>query len=227
MFYEPGKTAHQLNRPPFKSCVVPRPIGWLSTLSAGGIPNLAPYSQFTNLSFEPPYVLVSINQGHLQNRKDTTVNIEETGEFVYNMATYALRGAMNITAAEFPPEVDEFEAAGLTKAPSTLVKPYRVLESPVQFECVYVQTLRLPGEGRVGTADVIIGKVVGIHIKDEFILPDGKLDILKIRPLARLGYSDYTTVDSVFEMKPSEAAGVREDMATGLEGDAGKMPKLR
>lgn len=226
MFYEPEKNNHGLARPPFKSCVVPRPIGWLSTLSARGIANLAPYSQFTNLTFEPPYVLVSINQGRLQNRKDTTVNIEETGEFVYNMATYDLREAMNITAAEFAPETDEFEMAGLTKAPSVLVKPFRVLESPVQLECTYVQTIRLPGSGRVGTADIIIGKVVGVHVKDEFILPDGKLDILKIRPLARLGYSDYTTVDSVFEIKPSEAAGKRDDIATGLEGDAGKMPKV-
>lgn len=227
MFYEPEKNNHGLKRPPFKSCVVPRPIGWLSTISASGIQNLAPYSQFTNLTFEPPYVLVSINQGAEQNRKDTTVNIEETGEFVYNMATYALRDALNITAAAFPPETDEFEKAGLTKAPSILVKPWRVAESPVQMECTYVQTIRLPGSGRVGTADIIIGKVVGIHIKDEFILPDGKLDILKIRPLARLGYSDYTSVESVFEMAPSEAAGVHEHMRTGLEGDAGKMPKIR
>lgn len=227
MFYEPEKNDHGLQRPPFKSCVVPRPIGWLSTISPEGVSNLAPYSQFTNLTFDPPYVLVSINQGHLQNRKDTTVNIEETGEFVYNMVTYDLRDALNITAAEFPPEVDEFEKAGLTKAPSVLVKPYRVAESPIQFECKYVQTIRLPGDGRVGTADIIIGKVVGVHVKDEFILPDGKIDIEKIKPLARLGYSDYTVVEKSFEIKPSTAAGVREDMATGLEGDAGKMQKLR
>jgi flavin reductase (DIM6/NTAB) family NADH-FMN oxidoreductase RutF len=225
MFYMPEKNDHGLPRPPCKSCVVPRPIGWLSTLSVVGVANLAPYSQFTNLTFEPPYVLVSINQGRLQNSKDPTVNIEKTGEFVYNMATYDLREAMNVTAAEFAPEVDEFEAAGLTKAPSRLVKPYRVAESPVQLECVYVQTLRLPGEGLVGTADIIIGKVIGIHIKDEFILPDGKLDILKMRPLARLGYSDYTSVENVFEMRPSTLAGDRADIATGLEGDAGKMKK--
>ena len=227
MFYEPAKNDHGLARPPFKSCVVPRPIGWLSTVSFDGIPNLAPYSQFTNLTFDPPYVLVSINQGHLQNRKDTTVNIEETGEFVYNMATYDLRDKLNITACEFPPEVDEFEAAGLTKAPSVLVKPFRVAESPIQFECTYVQTIRLPGEGRVGTADIIIGKVVGVHVKDEFILPDGKIDILRIRPLARLGYSDYTAVDNAFTLEPSKAAGEREDMALGLEGAAGTMEKIR
>ncbi|MCF0120060.1 MAG: flavin reductase family protein [Oscillospiraceae bacterium] len=227
MFYEPEKNNHGLKRAPFKSCVVPRPIGWLSTVSLDGVPNLAPYSQFTNLTFDPPYVLVSINQGHLQNRKDTTVNIEDTGEFVYNMATYELRDKLNITACEFPPEVDEFEKAGLTKAPSVLVKPYRVAESPIQFECRYVQTIRLPGDGRVGTADIIIGKVIGVHVKDEFIMDDGKIDILKIRPLARLGYSDYTSVESVFTLDPSTAAGVREDMGLGLEGAAGTMPRIK
>ncbi len=227
MFYQPENNDHGLARPPFKSCVVPRAIGWLSTLDADGVPNLAPYSQFTNLTFDPPYVVVSINQGYMQNRKDTTVNIEETGEFVYNMVTYDLREAMNITAAEFAPGVDEFEAAGLEKAPSVLVKPFRVAASPVQMECVYHQTIRLPGNGRCGTVDIIIGRVVGIHVKDEFILPDGKLDILKMRPLARLGYSDYTTVDSVFEMAPSRAAGERGDLSLGLEGAAGSMPRIR
>lgn len=227
MFYMPENNDHGLARPPFKSCVVPRAIGWLSTMSADGVPNLAPYSQFTNLTFDPPYVLVSVNQGHLQNRKDTTVNIEEQGEFVYNMVTYDLREAMNITAAEFAPGVDEFEAAGLEKAPSVLVKPFRVAASPIQMECVYHQTIRLPANGRCGTADIIIGKVVGIHINDAFITPDGKLDIVKMRPLARLGYSDYTTVDHVFEMTPSKMAGVREDLAYGLEGAAGTMPRLR
>ena len=227
MFYEPEKNDHGLPRAPFKSCVVPRAIGWLSTLSPEGVANLAPYSQFTNLTFDPPYVAVSINQNHLQNRKDTTENIEQTGEFVYNMVTYDLREAMNITAAEFPADVDEFEAAGLEKAPSVLVKAPRVAASPIQFECKYVQTLRLPGDGRVGTVDIIIGKVVGVHIKDEVIGPDGKIDIVKIKPLARLGYSDYTTVDRAFEIAPSLAAGDREDIALGLEGAAGTMPKIK
>ena len=227
MFYEPEKNDHGLPRAPFKSCVVPRAIGWLSTLSPEGVANLAPYSQFTNLTFDPPYVAVSINQNHLQNRKDTTENIEQTGEFVYNMVTYDLREAMNITAAEFPADVDEFEAAGLEKAPSVLVKAPRVAASPIQFECKYVQTLRLPGDGRVGTVDIIIGKVVGVHIKDEFIGPDGKIDIVKIKPLARLGYSDYTTVERSFEIRSSTAAGEREDLSLGLEGAAGTMERIK
>ena len=227
MFYEPEKNNHGLKRPPFKACTVPRAIGWISTLSADGVANLAPYSQFTNLTFDPPYVLVSINQGYRQNRKDTTENIEQTGEFVYNMVTYELREAMNITAAEFMPDVDEFEAAGLTKAPSVLVKAPRVAESPIQFECKYVQTIRLPGEGRCGTCDIIIGKVVGVHIKDEFIDENDKVDIVKIKPLARLGYSDYTTVEHSFEIEPSKAAGVRDDLALGLEGAARTMGKIK
>ena len=225
MFYEPEKNNHGLKRPPFKSCVVPRPIGWLSTISVDGVANLAPYSQFTNLTFDPPYVVVSINQGNESQRKDTTVNIEQTGEFVYNMVTYDLRNQMTITATGFAPEVDEFEAAGLTKAPSKLVKPFRVAESPIQFECKYVQTVRLPGEGMVGTCDIIIGKVVGVHVKDEFIGEDGKIDMLKIRPLARMGYSDYTYVDKVFEIQIGSAEGETTDPSLGLEGAAGSMPK--
>jgi flavin reductase (DIM6/NTAB) family NADH-FMN oxidoreductase RutF len=217
MFYEPEKNDHGLARAPFKSCIVPRAIGWLSTISRDGIPNLAPYSQFTNLSFDPPYIAVSINRGRPQARKDTTVNIEMTGEFVHNMVTYDLREAMNITAAGFPPDVDEFEAAGLEKAPSVYVKPWRVAASPIQFECRHFQTLCLPGKSGV-TVDLIIGLVVGVHIKDEFICEDGKIDIAAIRPLARMGYSDYTTVDQVFEMLPSKAAGIQLDLAMGLEG---------
>jgi flavin reductase (DIM6/NTAB) family NADH-FMN oxidoreductase RutF len=217
MYYDPGKNDHGLAHSPFKSCVVPRPIGWISTISRDGIHNLAPYSQFQNLGFDPAYVMFSANQGAPGRRKDTVVNVEETGEFVYNMATYDLREAVNRSAMEVPPEVDEFELAGVTKAPSIRVAPCRVAESPVQFECRHYQTLRLPGHGGRGSADVIIGRVLLIHIKDEVILPDGHLDILKIRPLARLGYYDYTTVDSVFEMV---IPGGNERLLAGLEGDA-------
>jgi flavin reductase (DIM6/NTAB) family NADH-FMN oxidoreductase RutF len=115
-----------------------------------------------------------------------------------------------------PPEVDEFDLAGVTKAPSVLVKPMRVAESPIQFECSHYLTVCLPGRGGLGAADVIIGRVVLIHIKDEFIMSDGRVDILRIRPLARLGYYDYTTVDSVFEMV---IPGADDRLMGGLEGD--------
>jgi flavin reductase (DIM6/NTAB) family NADH-FMN oxidoreductase RutF len=225
MFYETAKNDHGLARAPFKSCAVPRCIGWLSTVSADGIDNLAPFSQFTNLTFDPPYVVVSINRTPRGERKDTTVNIEATGEFVYNIVPYALRDAMNITATSFPPEVDEFEKAGLTKAPCALVRPARVAESPVNLECKYVQTLVLPGESKSGTVDIIIGKVVGVHIDDSVILPDGKIDMETIKPLARMGYSDYTCVDRVFEIPSLDVDGGRKSgINLGLEGATGMVP---
>ena len=225
MFYETAKNDHGLARPPFKSCVVPRPIGWLSTVSADGVPNLAPYSQFTNLTFDPPYVLVSINRNPNGTHKDTAANIEATGEFVYNIVPYALRDAMNVTATPYPPDVDEFEKAGLTKAPCKLVKPFRVGESPISLECRFVQTIVLPGDSKTGTVDIIIGKVVGVHIADEVLLPDGKIDMEKIRPLARMGYSDYTSAEHVFELAPSlEMGGTPEMARRGLEGATGEVP---
>ena len=225
MFYETAKNDHGLARPPFKSCAVPRVIGWLSTVSPDGRDNLAPYSQFTNLTFDPPYVLVSINRTPKGLRKDTCVNIEATGEFVYNIVPYALREQMNITAVPFPPEVDEFEKAGLTKGDCRLVKCRRVAESPINLECKYVQTIVLPGDCKTGTVDIIIGKVVGVHIADEVIGDDGKIDMMKIRPLARMGYSDYTCVDRVFEIPQSDLGGPLTDIDRGgLEGATGKMP---
>ncbi len=215
MFYDPDKNDHGLPHNPFKSCVVPRPIGWISSISADGIHNLAPFSQFQNLTFDPPYVMFAANQNSLEARKDTVVNVEQTGEFVYNMATYDLRDAVNRSAAEVPPEVDEFSLASVTKAPSIKVRPCRVAESPVQFECRYYQTIRLPGNGPMGTVDVIIGRVVFVHIKNEVLTQDGRLDILKVRPLARLGYYDYTTVDSLFEMV---IPGNNDRLLIGLEG---------
>ena len=153
MYYDPDKNDHGLPHNPFKSCVVPRPIAWISTISLEGAHNLAPYSQFQNLTFDPPYVMFSANQTTQGRRKDTVVNTEQTGEFIYNMATYDLREAVNRSAAEVPPEVDEFELAGVTKAPSIRVKACRVEESPVQFECLYHQTVRLPGNGPMGTVN--------------------------------------------------------------------------
>jgi len=215
MFYEPKRNDHHLPHDPFKACVIPRPIAWISTISSDGIPNLAPYSQFQNLTFDPPYVMFAANQTTDGRRKDTVVNAEQSGEFVYNMATYDLRKAVNLSAQQVPPEVDEFEIAGVTKAPSKLVKTPHVAESPVHFECLYYQTLRLPGNSPMSAVDIVIGKVIGIHIKDEFITSDGKIDILKIRPIARLGYYDYTIVESVFEMV---IPGSDEKLRAGMEG---------
>jgi flavin reductase (DIM6/NTAB) family NADH-FMN oxidoreductase RutF len=217
MYYEPGKTAHGLPYDPFKSCVIPRPIGWISTVSREGLHNLAPFSQFQMLAFDPPYVMFSAGQNSHERRKDTVANAEQTGEFVWNMATYELREAVNKSAEEVPPEVDEFVLAGVTKAPSHAVKPCRVAESPIHFECVYHQTIRLPGNSTLSTSDVVFGRVVGIHIKEEVIGADGRVDVLKIRPIARLGYHDYTSVESIFSMI---IPGNNKVVLAGMDGSA-------
>ncbi len=118
MHYDPDLDNHGFKHSPFKSCVVPRPIGWISTLSRDGIANLAPFSQFQNITYDPPIVMFAANQNTTAQRKDTVVNVEATGEFVWNMATYDLREAVNLSSREFPPDVDEFEMCGLEKAPS-------------------------------------------------------------------------------------------------------------
>jgi flavin reductase (DIM6/NTAB) family NADH-FMN oxidoreductase RutF len=220
MYYEPGKTPHGLPHDPFKSCVVPRPIGWISTLSREGHHNLAPFSQFQNVGFSPPIVMFSANQNSAGRRKDSVHNAEQSGEFVWNMATWDLREAVNITAQELPPEIDEFETAGLTKTASRLVKPMRVAESPIQFECQYLNTLRFPGEGPMGSVDVVFGKVLAIHIADDVLDANGLVDILKIRPIARMGYFEYTCVDSKFSMV---IPGDQGALLAGLEGSPDKV----
>ena len=217
MYYEPGKTPHGLPFDPFKSCVVPRPIGWISTTSADGVDNLAPYSQFQNLGFNPPMVMFSANQDARGQRKHSVVNAETSGQFVWNMATWAQREAVNRTSEDVPG--DEFAYAGLTKLPSRLVRPPRVAGSPIHFECAYVQTVRLPGNGPMGTIDVVFGRVIAVHIDDAALTADGKVDIVKLRPLARMGYYDYTTVTEVFPMQPQGSKA----RAAGLEGSPDKV----
>ena len=204
MFYEPRNNDHSLPFNPFKACVVPRPIGWVTTLSHDGIVNLAPFSISNQLAYDPPFVFFSGSglpeeAGAEPRRKDSVVNAEATGEFVYNMATYALRDKVNLSSSEFPPEVDEMERCGLTKLPSRLVKPPRVGESPINLECKYHLTLTLPANSSKMVHHVVIGEVVGIHINDDAIT-DGKVDWVKIQPMARMGYMDYTYIQEVFTM---------------------------
>ena len=219
MYYEPGKSAHGLPHDPFKSCVVPRPIGWISTTSRTGIDNLAPFSQFQNVSFDPPMVMFCANQNAGGRRKDTVVNVEDTGQFVWNLATWELREAVNRSSEDVAPEVDEFAHAGLVKAPSRLVRPPRVAASPIQFECSYLQTLRLPGNGALGTVDVVFGRVLAIHIDDAALDERGRIDVLKLRPIARLGYHAYTSVESLFTLRPQGGP----TRLAGLEGSPEKV----
>ena len=155
MHYAPGQESCPLPFSPFKSCTVPRPIGWLSTISADGVPNLAPYSQWQNLSFDPPLVMFAANQLSNGERKHTVLNAEETGWFVWNMATYDLREAVNISAMELESSEDEFDRAGVTKAACHFAPGSRVAESPAHFECKYISTHRLRGNSNHGWVEVV------------------------------------------------------------------------
>ena len=198
MFYKIG-SPHGLPRDPFKSCIVPRPIGWISTISPDGVVNLAPYSFFNGVAGEPPMVMFATNGKQHHGTKDSVANAEATGEFVCNMATWELREKMNRTSAPVPPEEDEFALASLETEPSKLVKPPRVKASPTHLECLYHTTLELPCDIEGGRNAICVGRVIGVHIRDEF-LTDGKVDIGLIVPLARLGYQDYTVAEKVVKI---------------------------
>ncbi|MEV0358093.1 flavin reductase family protein [Nocardia sp. NPDC050697] len=205
----PGEHAGRFLRgaPPDRLDLHPRPHG-------PGQPGAV--SQFTNVSFDPAMVVFSANQTVDGVRKDTVVNTEATGAFVWNMATWALRNAVNETAEALPAGVDEFERAGLHKQQAVRVNAPMVADSPVRFECEYMQTVRLPGGGAMGAVDVVFGRVIAVHIDDDALTPDGRIDVLRLRPIARMGYFDYTSVESAFEMViPGD-----ERLLAGLEGSA-------
>ena len=200
MHYDAKINRHGLKHDPYKTLVAPRPIGWISSVSADGRLNLAPYSFFNGMSDNPHIVLFGS-----QGSKDSQKNAEETGEFVCNIATWELREAMNRTSAPVPHGVSEFELAGLTPAPCIDVKVPRVKEAPVAFECKYLKTIDIHDvDGVKATYEIVMGQVVRIHI-DDSVIEDGMVDILKYKPIARLGYRDYTVVDSVFQMTRPEA----------------------
>ncbi|MCA8908501.1 MAG: flavin reductase family protein [Rhodospirillaceae bacterium] len=200
MFYDPRSEPHGLAHNPWTALVVPRPIGWISSLSVDGVANLAPYSYYNAVSGLPPFVMFSS-----AGRKDSQTNIEATGEFVVNMATAELREQVNLSSAMVAPAVDEFEMTGLAKAPCRNVAVPRVAASPIALECILNQVVPLMARnGTRARSEVIFGEVVGIHIADEVIV-DGVLDITRIRPLARLGYMDYSITEEVFSMVRPDA----------------------
>ena len=199
MFYEP-KNGSGLPHNPFKAIVVPRPIGWISTLSAEGVPNLAPYSYFNAVADNPPQVMFSASNNHKHGGlKDAVGDAQSTGEFVVNVATWDLREQMNASAVPAPHDVDEFEYAGLSKAESRLVRCPRVAESPLHLECRYTQSVELPSDVPGDQNTLVFGEVVGVHL-DESLLVDGRIDYFKVRPVGRLGYLDYVEVNNSFAM---------------------------
>jgi len=209
MHYATTGRAPGLKFDPFKALAVPRPIGWIATVDADGRPNLAPYSFFNAISDRPPMVMFSSG-----GRKDTLRNIEATGEFTCSIASWDLREAMNLSSAPVAPGVDEFRLAGLTAAASMCVRPPRVGEAPAAFECRVWQVLPLPAPpARPGATTapegytLVIGEVLAVYIDDRYIA-DGLVDTGRMRPLARLGYMDYSSVtpESMFSLNRPEAS---------------------
>jgi flavin reductase (DIM6/NTAB) family NADH-FMN oxidoreductase RutF len=195
MFYDAVKNDHGLPNDPFKAIVAPRPVGWISTQSADGIANLAPFSYFNAFSQAPHYVAFGIGPP-----KDTLHNIEATREFAVNMATWDLREQTNATSAHVGPEVDEFQLAGLAKAPCRLIAPPRVAASPVCLECRLHQVIPLPDDQGRAEDHMVIGRVIGVYIDNRFII-DGRVDTAAMKPIARLGYSEYATVTDAWRMR--------------------------
>lgn len=194
-FYEPSK-GHRLPHSPFKAIVAPRPIGWISTMDPQGRVNLAPFSFFNAMNENPPILgFCSMQRG------DTLLNIESTGEFVANLATYELSEQMNITAAPVAHDVDEMQLAGLEPAPSTMVRPPRVALSPAALECKLLSIIQLKDlQGRSLNVFHISGQVVGVHINPDYLV-DGIFDSARARNLARCGYRGfYSSIDQLFEL---------------------------
>ena len=202
MHYDAIANTHGLARDPFKALVGPRPIGWITSISADGICNLAPYSFFNAVADRPHYVMFSSN-----SVKDSLRNIHETGEFTCSMATWDTRFDMNMTSAAVPPDTDEYQIAGLTAVASRFVKPPRVKQAPAALECRHWKTIELP-DVDAGTEQghfVVFGRVVGIYINDDYVR-EGRVDTGAMRPIARLGYMQYAVVtpETVFDIdRPS------------------------
>ena len=196
MFYDVAKNNHGLPLDPFYALVGPRPIGWISTLSKDGTANLAPYSFYNAFAHNPHYV--AFGSGGLKN---TIQNISETGQFAVNLATFDLREAMNMTSSNT--DRDEFVLAGLEKASCKLIAPPRVAASPVCLECLHFQSIELPNDQGVVADWLVIGKVIGIHIEDRFI-ENGRVNTAAMKPIARLGYAEYATVETTWRMRRPE-----------------------
>jgi flavin reductase (DIM6/NTAB) family NADH-FMN oxidoreductase RutF len=206
MFYEPSK-GHGLPRDPFKALVAPRPIGWFTTLNDDGSVNVGPYSYFNAVADDPPVVMFAASPRGPDRVKDSARNALARGEFVHNMVTYELREQMNATSEEVPPGIEEAALAGLDLVPSRLVRPPRIAASPVALECRTVQLLEIPQNGGGGPTRVVLGEVIGVHIDDR-ALEDGRVELGRLRPIARLGYANYAVVDTIFRMvRPGVGGG--------------------
>lgn len=179
--------------------ILPRPIGWISSINPDGCANLAPFSFFNAVCSNPATVIFCPSVRSTDSAsKDTLNNVRSTGEFVVNIVTEELATAMNLTSTEFPSEIDEIEAAGLTPLPSKLVKPPRVGESPIHYECRVMEIINIgdaPGGG-----SIVVGRVVHLHVSEEVLLGTDKIDLARLKPVGRLAGNAYCRVTDIFEM---------------------------
>ncbi|MDQ7070879.1 MAG: flavin reductase family protein [Rhodobacterales bacterium] len=196
MFYLP-KDGHGLPHNPFNAIVTPRPIGWISSRGRDGIDNLAPYSFFNAIAYEPPQVMFAStgSKPDQTDAKDSLANIRDTGVFCVNIVEYAMRDAMNASSASLPATADEFAHAGLERAECATIPCARVANAPATLECKVTDIVAL--KGSLNT--MVMGEVTGIHMRDDCIV-NGVFDVTTFRPLARLGYRDYTSVTELFSV---------------------------
>jgi flavin reductase (DIM6/NTAB) family NADH-FMN oxidoreductase RutF len=196
MFYEP-QNGHGLPHNPFNAIVTPRPIGWISTRSADGVDNLAPYSFFNATAYVPPQVMFASTgeKSDQDGTKDSVTNIRETGVFCVNIVGFDLKDAMNASSATAHKSVDEFGVAGLDKAECQTIAAARVQQSPAALECQLTEIVTLRGASNY----LVLGEVTGVYIDDK-MLNNGKLDLMRYTPLTRLGYRDYSHIDHVFSL---------------------------
>jgi len=197
MFYRPAD-GHGLPHNPFNAIVTPRPIGWISTRGADGGENLAPYSFFNAVAYVPPQVMFASTSAKADrgDTKDSVANIRETGVFCVNVVEYAARDVMNQTSGPWGREVDEFDKAGIARAPCDEIDCSRVANAPANLECRMTQIVQLAGEANF----VVFGEVVGVHLRDDCLV-DGMFDVTRFQPLTRLGYRDYSRITEVFSLK--------------------------
>lgn len=197
MFYEP-KNGHGLPHNPFNAIVSPRPIAWIGTRGADGRDNLAPYSFFNAVAYDPPQVMFSSTsrKDDRGDTKDSVANIRDTGVFAINIVEYTARDAMNQTSSAWGRDTDEFALAGIEKAACATIDCPRIANAPATLECKLTQIVQLPGEANFA----VFGEVIGVHMRDDCMV-DGAFDVTTFQPLARMGYRDYAVVREVFSLK--------------------------
>ncbi len=200
MFFDPKVKNPSLKYNPFKSCVIPRPIGWISTKSKEDIVNIAPYSYFNAVADSPPVIMFSSTLKEDGEVKDSLKNIEETGEFVVNIVTFSNLEKMLFSSANLPHNHSEALEFDIELANSKIINVPRIMDSPIALECKYLKKIDIEVDNKKSSCQMILGHVVNIYIDDK-IIKDGKIDVESIQLVTRLGYDEYAVIKDIFKMK--------------------------